>query len=74
MSHPLNAQDASRKVWSKKENRALVLETFFAGFAYFDALAPLRIEDLVRADAAAGMGIEDAVDDVAAAGLECWCQ
>lgn len=44
-------------------------QTLFAGFADFYPLAPFRVEDLVRADAAAGVRVQDAVDDVPAASL-----
>ena len=49
--------------------RGLVSQPLLAGFAHFDALAPLGHEGLVGADAPAGVRVEDAVDDVAAAGL-----
>ena len=72
-SHPLNAAEgyslSKRTRHSEKEKRGragaahssfaltLVLETLLSGFAHFDALAPLRVENLVSADAAVGVGV-----------------
>ena len=49
--------------------KGLVSYAFLASLADLDALAPFRVQDLVRADSAAGIGIQYAVDHVAAAGL-----
>lgn len=45
------------------------LQPLLAGVAYLDALAPLRVQDLVGTDTPGRVRVEDAVDDVAAAGL-----
>ncbi len=47
----------------------LRLEALLSGMAYFDALAPLGVQDLVGAYTPGRVGVEDAVDYVAAAGL-----
>jgi len=47
----------------------LLLQTFLAGLAHFDALAPLRVQYLVCADASAGVGIQYRVDDISASRL-----